>query len=65
MVLKKISKAEEQLGLTGLTVVFPFFLKKVFKTSKCVLKNRDLEVERTFFSLISLRFNKKSYLCNR
>ena len=24
-----------------------------------------MEVERTFFSLISLRFNKKSYLCNR
>ena len=26
MVLKKISKAEEQLGLTELTVVFPLFL---------------------------------------
>lgn len=26
MVLKKISKAEEQLGLTELTVVFPSFL---------------------------------------
>lgn len=36
----------------------------VLKTFQMCSKNQDLEVGHTFFSMISLRFNKKLYLCN-